>query len=256
MESWESERDDLQLQLSIFNVCFGAELFKDDNKSFRYYTGISNWKIFSQLFEFLNERTTHLNYWRSVELAKKCFSYDISENENRQGRPRSLKVIDEFFLTLVRVRQGFTLKHLSFLFDVSEQTVSRVFLTWINFVYFELGAFPIWQSRDLNNETMPEALKVKFSNTRCILDCTEIKISKPSSLLAQSQCFSSYKNTNTAKGLLRTAPSGAPVFISELYSGSISDKDITKQSRVLDLFEKGDGCMADKGFDIKDLLTP
>ena len=74
--------------------------------------------------------------------------------------------------------------------------------------------------------------------------------------MAQSQCLSSYKNTNTAKGLLGISPSRAPVFISELYNGSISDKDITKQSGVLDLFEKGDGCMADKGFDIKDLLTP
>ena len=70
-------------------------------------------------------------------------------------------------------------------------------------------------------------------------------------LWAQSQCFSSYKNTTTAKGLLGIAPSGAPVSISDLYTGSISDKDITKQSGILELLKKGDECMADKGFNIK-----
>ena len=103
---------------------------------------------------------------------------------------------------------------------------------------------------------MPIPFKERYPATKCILDCTEIKICKPSSLRTQSQCFSSYKNTTTAKGLLGIAPSGDPVFISDLYTGSISDKDITKQSGILELLEKGDDCMADKGFNIKDLLEP
>ena len=76
---------------------------------------------------------------------------------------------------------------------------------------------------------MPVPFKERHPATRCILDCTEIKICKSSSLRAQSLCFSSYKNATAAKGLLGIAPYGAPVFISDLYSGSISDKDITKQ---------------------------
>ena len=58
--------------------------------------------------------------------------------------------------------------------------------------------------------------------------------------------------------MLGIAPSGAPVFISDLYTGSISDKEVTKQSGILELYmlEKGDDCMADKGFNIKDLLEP
>lgn len=68
--------------------------------------------------------------------------------------------------------------------------------------------------------------------------------------------FSSYKNTTTAKGLLGIAHSGAPTFISDLYTGCISDKDITKQSGIPELLKEGDECMADKGFNIKDLLEP
>lgn len=161
-----------------------------------------------------------------------------------------------FFNPCLRLRHAFPEEHLAYLFKVSRSTVSRIFLSWINLLYFELGSIPIWQSKDLIEETMPIAFKEKYPATRCILDCAEIKICKPSSLRAQSQCFSSYKNTTTAKGLLAIAPSGVPVFISDLYTGSISDKDITKQSGILELLEKGDDCMADKGFNIKDLLDP
>ena len=36
--------------------------------------------------------------------------------------------------------------------------------------------------------------------------------------------------------------------------GNASDEQIVKESRPLDLFEKGDSVMADKGFLIQDLL--
>ena len=55
---------------------------------------------------------------------------------------------------------------------------------------------------------------------------------------------------------MRIALSGAPAFISHLYTESISDIDITRQSGILELLEKGDDYMADKGLNIKDLLDP
>ena len=85
----------------------------------------------------------------------------------------------------------------------------------------------------------PIAFKERNPANTSILDCTEMKICKPSSLRAQSQCFSSYKNSTTAKGLLGIALSGAPVFISDLYTSSISDKEIPKQSRIPELLKKG-----------------
>ena len=38
--------------------------------------------------------------------------------------------------------------------------------------------------------------------------------------------------------------------------GNASDKQIVKESGLLDLLEKGDSVMADKGFLIQDLLDP
>ena len=44
-------------------------------------------------------------------------------------------------------------------------------------------------------------------------------------------------------------------FVSNLFSGSISDKEITKKCGFLDQLNPGDTIMADKGFNIQDLLA-
>ena len=52
------------------------------------------------------------------------------------------------------------------------------------------------------------------------------------------------------------SPSEAITFVSELYSGIIADKELTRQSGVLHLLERGDAVMAERGFDIQADLTP
>lgn len=69
----------------------------------------------------------------------------------------------------------------------------------------------------------------------------------------QQITFSSYKNHNTYKALVGISPGGVVTFVSNLYSGAISDRELTKKSRLLDLLERGDMVMADCGFNI---LTP
>ena len=67
--------------------------------------------------------------------------------------------------------------------------------------------------------------------------------------------WSSYKHWNTAKLLLGITPTGVVSFIPQLWTGSINDKEIVKQSGLLNLLEAGDAVMADKGFLIRDLLA-
>ena len=102
---------------------------------------------------------------------------------------------------------------------------------------------------------MPADFKEKFPTTRVIIDCTEVRCEMPSSLLLNSELFSSYKNHVTLKGLVGIAPSGAITFISQLYTGSISDQEIVIRSGFLSQkFENGYTVMADKGFQIADIL--
>ena len=52
------------------------------------------------------------------------------------------------------------------------------------------------------------------------------------------------------------SPSGAITFVSSLYSGSISDKELARQSGILALLDRGDSVMADRRFDIETDLIP
>lgn len=75
----------------------------------------------------------------------------------------------------------------------------------------------------------------------------------PTSLLLQSQLYSSYKSNNTLKGLIGITPQCS--FIYSLVIHRIHyRKKITRFSGILDLLEPGDSVMAGKGFNIDELL--
>ena len=65
---------------------------------------------------------------------------------------------------------------------------------------------------------LPRAF-MDFSNTQIVLDCTEIVIEKPSSLMAQWQTWSDYKHNNTVKLLIGVTPNGTVNFVSRLWGG-------------------------------------
>jgi ribosomal protein S15P/S13E len=68
--------------------------------------------------------------------------------------------------------------------------------------------------------------------------------------------YSHYKTHMTWKALVGVTPNGVVSFISDLWAGSISDKQLVIKSGMLDLCEQGDAIMGDKGFLISDLTTP
>ena len=79
-----------------------------------------------------------------------------------------------------------------------------------------------------------------------MLDVTEVCIKKPSLPDVQQMTISTYKNLNTYKALVGISSSWAIIFVFDLYSGSISDREFTKQSGVLSLLERGDAVMGDQ----------
>ena len=118
-----------------------------------------------------------------------------------------------------------------------------------------LGSLPIWSSKEQIKQHLPEVFKGEFENIRCIIDCTEIKCQTPQDLEKQSELYSEYKSHNTFKGLVGISPNVWITFVSSLYGGSISDKEIVKNSSFVDLLDQHDLIMADRGFDIQDLLA-
>ena len=241
------------LEKGIFTV----DNFTSD-EDITFYTGFPSYDVFMATYNYLNpgQNGENIRFWRSVSNDVDPEYYETEpELGVGPGRPRTLNAKEEFFLVMCRLRQGFPERHLGHLFDISQSTVSRIVISWVNFMYLRFGQLNIWPSRKVVNDNMPQDFKGKYPNTRAIIDCTEIKCQMPSSLLLNSELFSSYKNHTTLKGLIAISPAGHISFISQLYTGSISDREITERSGFLDLsFEANDSVMADKGFTIQDLL--
>ncbi|KAL6470602.1 hypothetical protein MHYP_G00217210 [Metynnis hypsauchen] len=93
-----------------------------------------------------------------------------------------------------------------------------------------------------------------FQDIQFILDCTELRCQTPSSLLLQSEVFSNYKSHCTFKALTGMAPHGAITFVSGLYAGSISDREMFRQSGIIPLLTPDMAVMVDKGFLVDDLV--
>ena len=176
-----------------------------------------------------------------------------------QGRPSVLTLEDELLMTLMRLRLGRMEQELAFVFEVDKSTVCRIFVKWINFMYLRLGDICLWPSAASVMASMPSCFREAYPSTFAIPDATELNCETPSSLPLQSQLYSSYKSHTTKKGLVAIAPNGAFIFVSELHTGSISDRELTKKSGILKLIGTLPpgrlSVMADCGFDIQDLLA-
>ena len=229
-----------QLQNELNKKPFSVDCFKGDDKLFRFYTGLQDYKTFKTLFASFGPAVSNLIYYGTKTKTDNIKSSDYTKH----GPKRSLTP-EEFFLVLVRLRLGLLEEDLAFRACISQSNLSRIIITWLDFLHAKLRSLPI---------TMPSVFKQIYPMTRVIIDCTEIFVEMASSFRSQSATYSSYKSHNTAKGLIGISPAGAVTFVSDLYAGRSSDKQITKDGGILDLLEEGDSIMADKGFEIADDL--
>ena len=129
----------------------------------------------------------------------------------------------------MRLRGELLVKDLAFCFRLSEQSASELFFSWTGYMFCQLGQLSWWPHRDTVINYMPADFKKGFPRSLAIIDCTEIKTETPSSLKVQTQCYSGYKSSTTLKSLV-VDPMGAFMFVSALFSGSISDNEIFVQN--------------------------
>lgn len=120
-------------------------------------------------------------------------------------------------------------------------------------MYHRLGSHIIqWPTLQ---RTMPFCFRVNYGlKVLGIIDCFELFIEKPSSLLAKACTCSQYKHYNTAKYLICISPHGVITFISKGWGGRTSDKHITEHSGFLKHLQHGDVILTDRGFNVAECL--
>ena len=124
----------------------------------------------------------------------------------------------------MRLYCGLLEEIIAFRSGISTSQFSRVWITWLDFLYSKFRPYPIWLTKSASLKTMPTSCKDMYPTSRVIIDCTEIYIEKPSSVRSQAATYSNYKHYNTAKGLLGIASSGAVSFVADLFVGRTSEK--------------------------------
>ena len=213
---------------------------------FKYCTGFT-YDQFNVLCNLFSIPTDPYAPQTQIPLTYKKIDNEISK----------LTLRSQLLLTLMKFRQNWEHKDLAFRFKIRLQSVSTLINSWVDYMFEILGKLSVWPHRDVISENMPAKFKEQFPNTFAILDGTELKIQKPSSLVLQSQTYSTYKSTNTLKSLVACDPRGALIYVSALFTGSISDKEIFNRSNIIDVLKGcvqcgylnvGDGLMVDKGF--------
>ena len=232
---------------------FSIQEVKDSNRLVKFYTGLLNHGVFMWIYNRIQKKAKKLQYFRG-DSSFTSKNYQTSENKKKSGKNPSLSIENCLFLTLIRLRVGLTETDLAFRFQVSQSLISRILATWISFLSQELSPLIYWPKKEDVLRYYPKCFK-GYKNVIGIIDCTEGILEKPSIAKAQSQTYSAYKSRNTWKKLLCITPAGTISFISKSYGGAASDRYITETCGIVEKFQFGDNLMADKGFNISDLLV-
>ncbi|XP_065675847.1 uncharacterized protein LOC136092057 [Hydra vulgaris] len=117
----------------------------------------------------------------------------------------------------------------------------------MKFLEPEIYSLNFWGSMSIISDDLNETSSSKTRGRSSILN-VEKEFFYGAINCTQSAMFSKYKHHHTAKGLIGIVPSGATTFVSNLYAGRSSDKQITNHCGILKLC-----LMADRGCIINDL---
>lgn len=221
---------------------FRLEQISTNDSLIQFYTGFVSHQVLMHFFDFLGPAVNRLNYWGE------------KQRSTTKKNKKALDPLNQFFLTLVKLRLNLRVIDLAIRFGISKSLVSKYFITWVCFLYSHLKEINWTPLVEQVAATLPTAFRDKYPTTFSILDASELFVQTPSDLFLQSSSWSNYKHHNTAKFLIGCTPNGAVSFVSELYVGSISDVELTKVSGYVDTLKSGVSIMADRGFTIRDIL--
>ena len=217
-----------KLKAKVGKLSLSEDDFRDNDKKVKCYTSLPSFAVLMVIINFL------------MPFLKK---------------DSVLTPFCQVLLTIMRMRFNLGTQYLSYVFGVGQTTVRRIFDHTLDVMFYKLvPTLVFWPDRAELRQTLPTSFRMNFSKCACIIDCFEIFIETCSNLLAKAQTYSNYKHHNTIKYLIGISPQGSVIFISKGYGGRASDKFVTEHSGFLAKLLPGDLVLADRGFDIEEMV--
>jgi len=142
---------------------FGLERLANDEDKIQFYTGFHSYQCLKMFFQCIVPYAATMRTWSQVQRS--------SSTTQCRGFQGKLLLFDQMFLFLHKLRLGSLDQHLADKFAISQSTVSRYVITWVNFLYVVLGSQPIWPSKSMIQRFMPNSFKDLFPETHSLTHC-------------------------------------------------------------------------------------
>lgn len=170
----KASKDILPSSSDNFSNCELPEItiedIKDNNDKMLFYTGLPDYGTYKALFECLIQQGAD-------KLVLDSSAVKTETDAKKGGAKRKLRIEDEFFIVLMRLRLGLLLKDLEFRFKISSGRISRIFKAWIQLMCQCLQRI-VFLPPLKEMKVIPKCFE-KFRDTRIVLDCTEIFVQTP-----------------------------------------------------------------------------
>lgn len=209
----------------------GAFTFKhiEENDSLcRLYTGLPSKQHFLALYSLLENIPIKYYYrWKVEKISK----------------------MDQLLMCLMKLRQNYPHTDLAVRFNISQATVTNIVITWVHLLHDILFKQLMGSTSCLRN--CLTYFKI------IVLDSTEMSVTvSRKTKLCQKSTSTSSKHNNTWKAVIGVTPSGVITYVSTLYPGAMSDKNIVQHCGIMENLKAGDLILSDKGVLLNDLLQP
>ena len=158
---------------------FTLEKFKDDNSAIQFYTEFPNYKALVAFHNYLQPKVAKLQYWGPKNVPDSR-PYQ-GGGKKKPGRKRQLSSLTEMFIVLVMLKVGLFVRDIADRFGISVASFSKIFCTWINFLYLEFHQLFPFPSQEAVRRNMPRQFAL-YRTTRAIIDCSEVFVEVPSSM--------------------------------------------------------------------------
>lgn len=111
-------------------------------KCIKFYMGFPSFEVLVTTFRTLRPTAENMYSWSQMQCLRSKGIRDV-EQFRKTMKNCKLGLFDQFYLLLEKLQVGTVNQVLADNFNVSQTTLSQIFITWANFLYFMLSSFAV-----------------------------------------------------------------------------------------------------------------